>query len=65
MRKLKTQRTSGCIEEHFEYKGKHYVQSREDPNSNYLPKVRNDLRDIRDPHEREVVGLVAQILYRR
>lgn len=62
--RLKRQRTSGCIEDHFEALGKRYVRTQEDPNSNYLPKVRNDLFPIKNPYERILVGLIAELLYR-
>ncbi|MDO8508740.1 MAG: hypothetical protein Q7S27_03595 [Nanoarchaeota archaeon] len=55
MSKIETKKTSGCIEDHFSYGDKRYVMVREDPNSNYLPIIRNSLIEVRDPLERALV----------
>lgn len=62
-KKLKTVRKGGVIEDHFRFLGKNYVTTRTDPKSNYLMKVRNDLRDIKNPYERILVDLVWKALY--
>ena len=61
--KLKTRRVAGMIQEWFRVGDKTYVHSRPDPNSFYLPKPDNTLRELRNPVDILIAELVYGALY--
>ncbi len=65
VKKVKTVKGPGTIDDHFKFMGRDYVVSRIDPYSNYLPFKRNDLGDITNPFRKILVDLAYGLAYKK